>query len=198
MFDSIVKTRNVSYIMNAYSRYYLRGEEYNNDINFIQINLNYNISEEYLMEDYMLRDKNGKSFIYNYIIYNLNMEKYMEFWYNKDKEEINKNKCIIMLDLSKDDLEILSKNDKVVLNYMNKVNTVNNDPKFQSYMSAEEDNRKLMNSYIHKYYDEGIEKGKEISQKKTIHLLYDKGLSIPEISKYLKIDENIVKESIKD
>lgn len=46
------------------------------------------------------------------------MDKYMEFWYNKDNKEIEKNKYLIMLDLSKEDLVTLSKKDKVVVNYM--------------------------------------------------------------------------------
>lgn len=44
---------------------------------------------------------------------------------------------------------------------MNKVNTVNNDPRFQSYMSAEEDDRKILNSIKHEYFDKGKEQGVE-------------------------------------
>ena len=59
----------------------------------------------------MKNDKN-QTLINNFIIYHFNMDKYMKFWYNGDKEEIEKNKYLIMLDLSKEDLVRLSKKDK--------------------------------------------------------------------------------------
>lgn len=33
------------------------------------------------------------------------------------------------------------------MDYMEKLNNINEDPRFQSYMSAEEDNRKMLNTY---------------------------------------------------
>lgn len=89
---------------------------------------------------------------------------------------------------------------------MDKVNTVNDDPRFQSYMSAEEDDRKLMNSYNHKYYDEGVEyginqgveQGKETTRKEMIQLLHNNGLSVLEISKYLEVSEDEIKKYICD
>ena len=76
-------------------------------------------------------------------------------------KEIEKNKYLIMLNLDKEDLKTLSKNDKVVSSYMDKLNNINEDPRFQSFMSAEEDNRKIMNSIKSEYYDRGHEEGRE-------------------------------------
>ena len=44
---------------------------------------------------------------------------------------------------------------------MDKLNNINEDPRFQSFMSAEEDNRKIMNSIKSEYYDRGHEEGRE-------------------------------------
>jgi len=38
----------------------------------------------------------------------------------------------------------------VVTDYMEKLDNINEDPRFQSYMSAEKDNRKMMNTYKEK------------------------------------------------
>ena len=89
------------------------------------------------------------------------MDYYLNLWYNKNEKEIEKNKYLIMLNLDKEDLKTLSKNDKVVSSYMDKLNNINEDPRFQSFMSAEEDNRKIMNSIKSEYYDRGHEEGRE-------------------------------------
>ena len=44
------------------------------------------------MRVYKLRDKEGKEYIKNLYIYEINMDYYRELWYN-EKEEIEKLKC---------------------------------------------------------------------------------------------------------
>lgn len=158
-FEEYTRIRNTAYIMNIYSKYYLKGDDYSKKTNFVQINLNYNVKKDYLIDNSMLKNKNNEVILDNFMIYDLNMDKYLEFWYNKDEKEIEKYKYLIMLDLPKDELIILSKRDKVVSNYMEKLNTINEDPRFQSYMSAEEDDRKILNSIKNEYYDKGVEQG---------------------------------------
>ena len=156
--------------MNAYSRYFMKGENYNSDYKFIQINLNYHSSGN-LYDEYYIKNSQSQNLVNNFIIYHFNMDKYMKFWYNGDKEEIEKNKYLIMLDLSKEDLVRLSKKDKVVTNYMKRLNDINEDPRFQSYMSAEEDERKLLNTYkdkAEKAFNKGIEQGINQGKKQGI------------------------------
>ena len=43
---------------------------------------------------------------------------------------------------------------------MDKLNNINEDPRFQSFMSAEEDNRKIMNSIKANYYKREQNKAK--------------------------------------
>ena len=206
--DDSVITRNTCYIMNAYSRYFMRGENYNDECKFIQINLNYNSSGDTLYDEFNMRDSNGKLLVNNFTIYHFNMDNYMKFWYNKDKKEIEKNKYLIMLNLNQEDLVTLSHEDRVVTNYMERLNSVNEDPRFQSYMSAEEDDRKLLNTYkdkAEKAFDrgmesgieQGIEQGKEENIVETCLRMHDNGLDNDTISKCLNIPKEKVEKIIK-
>lgn len=72
----------------------------------------------------------------------------MKFWYSKDKENIEKYKYLIMMDLNLKELELLSKKDKLVNKYMNNLEKLNEDVAFREYMTKEEDARKCYNSDI--------------------------------------------------
>ena len=91
----------------------------------------------------------------------------MDLWYNKKEEEIEENKYIIMLDLEKEELKKLSKEDKVVCKYMEELERLNSNPKFREYMSAEEDARKIYNSEIREATEKG-EKKKQIDIAKNL------------------------------
>ena len=188
--DDYIRVRNTAYIMNVYGRYYLRGEDYNKDDNFIQINFNYNLKKNYLIEDYKIRSEAGDVLVDNFMIYDLNMDKYLEFCYNKNKKEIDAYKYLIMLDLPKEELSVLSKSDKVVSSYMEKLDNINEDPRFQSYMSAEEDDRKIMNSIKREYYDKGVKENQiEIAKK-----MLEDGTEISVIEKYTGLSKEEVEE----
>lgn len=104
---------------------------------YIQINLSYGLKDDKLNRIYKMMDKDGKNYVNNFIIYELNMDRYMKFWYNGDKKKIEENKCLVMLDLQLDELENLAK-DKVVSKYMETLKKINTEYKFKEYMSAEE------------------------------------------------------------
>ena len=62
--------------------------------------------------------------------------------------------------------------DKIVDKYITKVTIVNNDPEFMSYMSEEEDKRKIQNSLYNesreKGYNSGLKKGLKDGKKEGI------------------------------
>ena len=103
---------------------------------YIQINLSYGLKDDKLNRIYKMMDKDGKNYVNNFIIYELNMDRYMKFWYNGDKK-IEENKYLVMLDLQLDELENLAK-DKVVSKYMETLKKINTEYKFKEYISAEE------------------------------------------------------------
>ena len=166
-----VKPRNMSYLCDIYSYHTLIGQEYDQDTLIIQININYGQQDEKYIREYRLRDESGKEYIKNFIIYEINMEKYMKLWYNKEEKELEKSKYIVMLNLEKEELEKLSKKDKVVIKYMKELERVNENPKFREYMSAEEDNKKIENSLKREWMEEGLAEGiKEGSYKRNIEI----------------------------
>ena len=168
--EDYVRPRNMAFICNTYSREVLRGEEYDESTEFIQINLTYKMINEYKEKNkfhdeealriYKLRDETGKNFVNNFTIYEFNMDYYLNLWYSKDEKLVDKYKYLIMLDLNKKDLNELSKKDKVINKYMEEVNKINEDPEFYEYISAEEDNRKIENSLRSQYKREGLAEGR--------------------------------------
>ena len=128
--NDYVKPRNMAYLCDIYSHHTLKGEIYNEETMMIQINFSYGISIDEYVREYRIQDNIGNRYVKNFVIYELNMDKYIDIWYNKDEKEINENKYLLMLNLELKDLENLSCKDKVV----------------SKYMSAEEDNRKIQNS----------------------------------------------------
>ena len=162
-----VKPRNMSYLCDIYSHHTLVGQEYDQDTLIIQININYGQQDEKYIREYRLRDESGKEYVKNFIIYEINMEKYMKLWYNKEEKELEKSKYIVMLNLEKEELEKLSKKDKVVIKYMKELERVNENPKFREYMSAEEDNKKIENSLKREWMEEGLKEG---SYKRNIEI----------------------------
>ena len=198
-----VRPRNMAYLCNIYQSHTLRGEEYNEDTDIIQINFTYGLGEKKeAKREYKVRDKEGKEYVKNFKIHEINMDYYKKIWYDKNEDEIEKNKYIVMLDLDKEELEKMPK-DKIVDKYITNVTIVNDDPEFQEYMSKEEDERKIKNSLLTEAREEGInlgiEKGinsrnTEIAQnmiKKNIDIEVISDVTGLEIDKINKLKENI-------
>ncbi len=204
--EDYVRPRNFSFIADAYSHYTLRGEKYSENFNIVQINFSYNLSYKDLYRIFKVRDDNGNLYAKNLIIYEFNMDKYTRFWYTKDTKKIEEFKYLIMLNLKDEDLKILSKGDKVVSTYMDELTRVNKNPKFREYISAEEDNRKIMNSlrseYMEKGLKDGIEEGKKIGikegvkegVKQTALSMLEENIDIEVIEKCTKLSVKEIKE----
>lgn len=173
----------MAYMCNFYERNYLSGKEYIDNIDFIQINLTYGIKDKKIIRKYNVMDEEGKLYVKNFIICEINMDKIMSFWYDKEKEEIDKFKHLIMLNLNLEELNILSKNDKVVKRYMQRLERVNNDPKFQSYMSYEEDQRKIRNTELLEAREEGLKEGLKEQAIAIAKNLINIGMPLLDISK---------------
>ena len=198
--EDYVRPRNMAFICNTYSREVLRGEEYDESTEFIQINLTYKMINEYKEKNkfhdeealrvYKLRDETGKNFVNNFTIYEINMDYYLNLGYSKDEKLVDKYKYLIMLDLNKKDLKELSKKDKVINKYMEEVNKINEDPEFYEYISAEEDNRKIENSLRSQYKREGREEAKLEAAKN----LKNNGVSIEIIANSLSLSKEEIEK----
>ena len=131
----------------------------------------------------------------------------MNLCYSRDEKEIDKYKYLIMLDLKENDLDILSRKDKVVSKYMEELERVNEDPSFWEYMSAEEDNRKIENSLRKQYMREGHEEGMKQGIKQGIKEGKKQGIkqgkelgekenciAIARLMRQKGLDSNLIKE----
>ena len=199
--EDYVRPRNMAYICNTYSKEVLVGEEYSEDIDFIQINLTYNMIEKYKnkfhdekdLRIYKIKDEDNKEYVKNFTICEYNMDYYLNLWYSKNEKEIEKYKYLIMLDLKPKELKELSKKDKVISKYMKEIEKVNEDPEFYEYISAEEDNRKIENSIKTQYLNEGRAEGRaegvrdysiEVAKK-----MKEDGFNIDLIEKYTSLSK---------
>ena len=165
----LIRTRNFNYFTNIYSRKTTRGQIYDFKTKFLHIDLNYNmpINSDFKYS-YFIQTLNGDKYIDNFKIMVFNMDKYMKYWYTNDSENIDKYKHLIMLDLEESDLKKLSIGDDFVKEFEDKITNLNNQETFQSFMSYEDDQRLLNNSYKAMAYEEGMEKGTKIGVEKGI------------------------------
>ena len=137
--------------------------------------------------------EDGKQYVKNFIIYEINMDYFDKLWYSKNEEEIKKNMYLIMLNLDKKELEAMPKDkrDKIVDKYITNVTIVNDNPEFQKYMSEEEDKRKIQNSLISEAKNEGITQGISEEKNNVAKNLLSMNMTLEDISKAtcLTIDE---------
>ena len=185
-YEKYLNPRNMAYICNTYQSHTLVGKEYNQQTDIVQVNLTWGLgAEEDVMIKYMIMSENGKLFVKNFIIYEINMDYYNKLWYSKNEEKIKKNLYMIMLDLDKKELENMPKDD-IVDKYITNVTIVNDNPEFQKYMSEEEDKKKIQNSLLSEARENGINDGisKGASQEKVniAKNMLNKSISIEDIS----------------
>ena len=191
--DSYVHPRNMAYISDLYSHHTLIGESYDEDTQIIQINFTYGLmkkKEKKAYREYYIQDKEGKKFVKNFKIIEINMDYYNKIWYDKKEKEIEKEKIIVMLGLDKKELKELSKEDKVVLKYMEELERVNRNPEIWEYMSREEDERKIMNTKIKEGFKEGI----KTEQKNIATNLIKMNMSTDDIMKATGLSKKEIKK----
>ena len=141
----------------------------------------------------------------------VNMEYYLNLWYDFLKKGINEdlieeNQILIMLGLELEDLEKLSNNHKKVNKYMKEIKELNENPEFRRYMTEEEDRQKIFNSEIDyarkkglsegrvQGLSEGISQGAKQNSIEIAKKLLKDNISIDLIQKYT----GLTKEELKD
>ncbi len=176
--DNYIYPRSMAHICDRYAHSTLKGEEYSEERLIMQLNLNYNRKpkEEGIYNIYKIQTSKGRLFVKNFYIYEFYMDKLKDIWYSKEKSEIEKYKYLIMLDLSLEELEILSQKDRSVEQYMKELKRVNANPEFREYMSAEQDAKMIENSIIKTATEKGLKKGMEQGIEQGIEKGKEQGL----------------------
>lgn len=153
-------------------------------------------------------DEYKKIFVKNFIIYEVNMDYCLQFWYNRNKQEVDKEenlkniikyKYYIMLSLNLKELKELIKltnNDERIVKYMEELKKVNSIPKFREYITEEQDKEFILNSVR----TEGRVEGEKIGEARGEKIGEARGQRIGEArgekNGILKAATNMLKEKI--
>ena len=194
-YQAYVKVRNFCLITNIYQNETLVGEDYNEDKNIIQINLNYGVKDNEYKRIYKVRDESGLEYIKNLTIYEINMDKYKEILYNEDEEQLEKNKYLIMLDMDKEELKKLKK-DKVVEEYMEKIERLNQNPMFINWITKEKDEEMIKNTQIRRATEEGISQGIDTGKKEIAKSMLEDGMDLEKVSKLTGLTINEIQKLV--
>ena len=193
--------RNFSYIALVYASHVKVGEEYNNDLDFIQINLTVGLGTKMpeISISKVINKETLKLKVRNLEIYDVNLDKINSRCYNED-DEYN---FLKMMTASKEELEFLAeKGDGFMKKIKDEVNRINDENYFANFISVEEDERKIRNTYYANGVEEGEARGeargKRLGEKRGEKLGEKRGKenALIEIAKnLLKVGDSIQKIS---
>lgn len=141
--------RNLGYLANLYGKNIDKSNDYKKINSCIQLNITSGKKDIELKSKYLLVDTLNESkniWTDNFIIYEINVDLLKKLYYNKDIKSINKYKPVIMLTLNKEELEEFSLGDERIMEYKDKVNELNSDDDFVTFISREEDQEKTENA----------------------------------------------------
>lgn len=186
------KVRNLNYFTDFYSSRTKSGDKYDLETEYIHVLLNYgmskNIPEKYV---YKLTDiKHKVTFIENFKIIEVNVDKYKDIWYDKDEKKLENKEMLVLIGLNEEEMKEYNKytNDKEIKEVVEKVKEMNEDDVFVAKISAEEDAILLHNTEVQLAEDEGIKKGKFETAKA---LLADK-VPIEKIQTYTGLSKETI------
>lgn len=216
------KIKNLAYICGLYSTSTKRKEEYDDKFFAIQINLDcYKKEENKVLEQYLLQEVTShKTYTNNLSIFNLNVVKCNEIYYNcGNKEEITDYIKWGALIYTRDFSEIPNiardiLTEKEVKKIMSKIEKLNNDSLFMSELEAMEwqewEDRSIMTEARNEGYnsgfqlgieqglEQGLEQGIDKGISQTIKNMFKNNLSIDIISKVTNKTVNEINEIIKE
>lgn len=190
-FPNYLHVRNYIYFSTLYTKKVQRGEEYDLKTKFLHIDFTYGLDknkEECIR--YFLQSEKKEKYLENIEIIEYNMDKIMEYWYNKKEEKIEEYKHLIMLDLETKGLKKLSKGDGFVEKFEEKITELNERETFQSAMTYEEDQKLILNTEKKMSYNEGRNEGKEAEKIEIAKAMLKDGISPENISKYTHLTVN--------
>ena len=153
--------RNFGYLGAAYNASMKSSKDINKMPHFMQINLTWNLTREFANDPILvyevLETKHGSRFIDNLKIIVYNMDYFKKLYYNGDKE---KYKHLLMLDLTGNELKKLCEGDDIMEKFQKNVEALNKNEDVVNFLTAEEEDEILKNTFKSEGYDEGLAKGK--------------------------------------
>ena len=117
------------------------------------------------------------------------MTKIMMLWYNKSNNW-EKYKYLIMLDLKEKEIDEYLEGDEIMSEYKSAIKKANTDPRFQAFMTPEEEEKLIRNTERYEGEKKGIRKNKLETAK---NMLKDK-LDLNLISKYTGLSKSEIEK----
>ena len=175
--------RNFAFFSSLYSKKAHRGENYDLETKYLHIDLTYGMKSEEEQISYYIQSNKEVKYVENIEIIEYNMDKLMGYWYNNNEEKIQEYKHLIMLDLETKGLKDLSKGDDFVSEFEDKITKLNEQETFQSLMTYEEDQKKILNTEKKISFEEG----KKESQIEIAKAMLKAGETIEKIHQYTEL-----------
>lgn len=199
------RLRNLNYFFSFISQRTVKGEEYDLKKKFIQINISFAMHEHFstktydIIEEYQFRTSTGKSYYENIRIIEINMDKLMDSWYDKDKLFKEKYKYLIMLDINeREKLKEFCRGDKCMEKYEKKVTELNSNEAFIWPYTREQEMEMIKNTEITMAKEEGMERGTKIGAEQekinTAKNLLSKGMDIKFIHEITGLSKKQIEE----
>lgn len=205
-FNDVTRIRNLNYYFAFCSQHIIKSESYDIDSEFIHISLNYRASKkDPLIAQYTLYDeKNKKELDERFKYYEINVEKFAKFWYDKDMKNVRKKPLLTMIGIKEEDeLDKYSKEMDLssIKESVDKLKTLNSDKKFVYDISPEEETleKNTLQKIAHKEgkaegIEEGIEKGIEKTNENIVINLLKKDYPIKTIIDATGLSKEQIKE----
>ena len=187
--------RNLTYVFNIYSNKIQSGERYSSLMysEFIGINLSYGLNKSKIKEEYKIQSNSNKEYVKNFKIIEIDMDKIRKDWYILSNEEKNEYKYLYMLDLNKEELKINVRGDRIMKEFEEEVNKINQDEQFKYFLTDEEDGENLYESGLIIAKNEGLEQGNQEASINIAKKLLQENITIDKIAEItnLPIEEII-------
>lgn len=215
-FDKEIKIRNFNYSVRILLGLSKKGKNFK-DLKVdkvVQANLNFGTKESINEENvYLYSEEKKEKYLDNFIIKNYNIDKYKEKYYNK--EELTKDELIFaILDLPLEELEKLSLEDDLVMEYKELLEKINSQEPFIYDVITEEEEEyyreigleearkeglKLgieegIQQGIEQGIEQGIKQGKEENKIEVAKKLLQKNMPIDFISEVTNLDEKTIEK----
>ena len=200
-FDLETIIRNYLYQSNYLIFMVHRGKKYVNSIKpVVQINYNIKTKNEYQYEGKIedIESKTLKKYYFIKKIINIDIAKYIDKWYNlnKDKEYYEKYKHFLLLGMTKEDLIELEDDDNMVKKIKNEIFNLNDPSEFPRLFSDEEFLEIEKNTSYYNGIEHGMEKGEAIGIEKGEAIGIEKGIEQEKISNARMMKKENIKTSI--
>lgn len=184
-----VRSQLFTYHVSMWKQNIVKSERYDTKTIFLQIVLQYGLSPNGpLMKSYKMQHINSltnqqEEWISNFEALQINMERLKKLWYDGIKEDINKYKYLMMLDMNAKELESLGKDDTIVKEYKTKICALNNNPDFVNTISKEREKILMHNTALEIAYEDGEEHGGRKKQLEIAKNLLQDGIPLETVSK---------------